>query len=112
MPLITVRTSLTTGFSEQLLLQKLSNEISSLTGKPESYVMTILQKGVPMTFGGNNDPSCYIEVKSIGALSPQTMSKSICELIEKETGILSSRIYINFVDIDPACWGYNGRTFG
>ncbi len=111
MPLITIRTSLKDGFDEIELLNKLSKELSNLTGKPEDYVMTLLEKSVYMTFSGNSQPSCFVEVKSIGAMSTTEMSQSLCNLLQKELGIPPSRIYINFENITPSSWGYNGRTF-
>ena len=56
MPLINVRTSLPDLMDAELLLQELSAELAKLTGKPEAYVMTMLQTGVPMTFAGSAEP--------------------------------------------------------
>ena len=52
----------------EALLQELSAELAALLGKPERYVMTLLQTGVPMTFEGDTAPCAYVEVKSIGGL--------------------------------------------
>ncbi len=112
MPLINVHISQTEIADSKTLLKQLSSEISSLTGKPEQYVMCLLQTGVPMSFAGSNDPCCYIEVKSIGALQPPKMSESLCKLIHENTGIPSDRIYIGFEDVPANKWGYNGQTFG
>ncbi len=111
MPLITIRTSLAKLPESNEFLKTVSKEISSLTGKPESYVMTLLETGIPMTFAGKTEPSCYVEVKSIGSISPKEMSKSICNTIESWTEIPSSRIYINFEDVEGQMWGFNGTTF-
>ena len=42
------------------LLNKLSAALASATGKPESYVMTLLESGVPMAFAGREEPSMRI----------------------------------------------------
>ena len=86
MPLIKVLTSATEVKNANELLNELSKELSSSTGKPEAYVMAILQTSVPMTFGGTDLPCCYVEVKSIGSLKPSHMSDLFCKLIEKKTG--------------------------
>ena len=49
MPLINVRTSLPALKDGSALLQELSSELANQTGKPEAYVMTLLETGVPMT---------------------------------------------------------------
>ena len=68
MPLINVKTSLPNIENSELLLMNLSKELSNLTGKPEQFVMTLLQTNVPMTFAGSTEACCYVEIKSIGSI--------------------------------------------
>ena len=112
MPLIHLRTSLPEISNATDLLQELSAQLAQQTGKPESYVMTLLDTAVPMTFGGSSQPSAFVEIKSIGALRPPAMSAAFCELISARTGIPANRIYIQFEDVPASCWGWDGRTFG
>ncbi len=112
MPLINLKVSSSKIDNANQLLKDLSKELAGLTKKPERYVMTILQTDVPMLFGGTSDPCCYVEVKSIGALTPSEMSKSLCNLIESKAKIPADRIYISFEDVPPSLWGFNGQTFG
>lgn len=70
------------------------------------------QTGVPMTFAGTADPCAFVEVKSIGALSPPAMTEAFCDLISARTGIAANRIDIGFEDVPASCWGWNGATFG
>ena len=112
MPLITLRTSLPEVQDAKALLRDLSAALAQQTGKPESYVMTLLETSVPMTFGGSGAPSAYVEIKSIGSLRPQAMTASFCELISVRTGIPANRIYIQFEDVQASSWGWDGRTFG
>ncbi len=86
--------------------------VADLTGKPESYVMTMIQSDVQMTFSGSNEPCCFIKLKSIGSLNPPSMSKSLCDLIASTTNIKPNRIYIEFSDIEASNWGFNSSTFG
>lgn len=112
MPLINLRTSLASVDDGDGLLQQLSSLLAEQTGKPEAYVMTLLETGVPMTFAGSLEPCAYVEVKSIGALRPQAMTAAFCDLISARTGIPANRIYIGFEDVPASCWGWNGSTFG
>ena len=112
MPLITVKASNNPSANHNEILKTLSKKLSTLTRKPESYVMTILETNVPMTFAGTSDPCAFVEVKSIGSLFPQEMSSAFCEILEESLQIPSNRIYISFSDIPPSDWGFNGRTFG
>ena len=112
MPLINVRTSLPEVTDSAALLKELSAALAQQTGKPESYVMTLLETAVPMTFAGSSEACAYVEIKSIGALKPAAMTSAFCELIESRTGIPSSRIYLAFDDVNASSWGWNGKTFG
>ena len=112
MPLINVRTSLQEVADSATLLKELSAALAQQTGKPEAYVMTLLETAVPMTFAGSSEPCAYVEIKSIGALKPQAMTSAFCELIESRTGIGANRIYVAFEDVNASSWGWNGNTFG
>ena len=113
MPFIQVKTSSKSVLEDDTLLQNdISKIVAELTGKPEKYVMTMIQKDIKLTFAGSDEPCCFIEVKSIGALSPSSMSRSLCELIASKTNINTNRIYIEFTDVKASNWGFNGTTFG
>ncbi len=117
MPLIKVQTSITPTDKTQVedLLKALSASLAKHTRKPESYVMTAFEPGMQMTFGGTFDPVCYIEVKSVGSMSPtqtQAMSQDFCQRITQSLGVDGDRIYIEFSDAKGAMWGWNGSTFG
>ena len=81
MPLINLRTSLPDVDNPSQLLGELSSMLAIQTGKPEDYVMTLLETGVPMTFAGSTEPAAFVEVKSIGALKPPAMTAAFSELI-------------------------------
>ncbi|BEV36465.1 ATLS1-like light-inducible protein [Synechococcus sp. M16CYN] len=94
------------------MLKKLSAALAEATGKPETYVMTLFNSGLHMTFAGSDEPCAYVEIKSIGALIPSKMTSQFCKLIEESIGISKDRIYIGFDDVDASKWGWNSSTFG
>ena len=112
MPLIQINTSTETIFENDSLQKEISKKVAALTGKPESYVMTILQPNTEMTFAGSNEPCCFIKLKSIGSLEPSSMTNTLCNLIASKTNIQQNRIYIEFIDVKASHWGYNNSTFG
>ncbi len=113
MPFIQINISSKSVVENDDVLQKnISKIVAELTGKSENYVMTMLQRDTKMTFAGSDKPCCFIKVKSIGSLTPSTMSKSLCELIASKTNIDSDRIYIEFIDVKASNWGFNSSTFG
>ncbi|HEY9748576.1 MAG TPA: phenylpyruvate tautomerase MIF-related protein [Allocoleopsis sp.] len=117
MPLIKVQTSISAPNKSQVdsLLKQLSASLAKHTSKPESYVMTAFEPEVAMTFGGTSDPTCYIEIKSVGTMSSaqtKAMSQDFSQQIEQALGIPANRTYIEFSDARGAMWGWNGSTFG
>lgn len=117
MPLIKVQTSVDAPEKTQLeaMLKELSGSLASHLGKPESYVMTAFEGGIPMTFAGTTDPVCYIEIKSVGTMGgtkTKAMSQDFCAKVEAALGVPKNRTYIEFADSPGAMWGWNGGTFG
>jgi len=117
MPLIKVQTSVDAPEPTAVegLLKILSAKLARHLGKPESYVMTAFEPKVAMTFAGTVEPVCYIEVKSVGNMSPaqtQAMSQDFCQVINEKLGVPINRIYIEFADAKGSMWGWNGSTFG
>lgn len=97
------------------LLKALSAELAALLGKPESYVMTCLVPRTRMTFGGTTAPACYVEVKSIGRITPDSTKKIsafVCTRLADAIGVPQDRIYLGFEDVAPHLWGHDGDTFG
>ena len=112
MPLIQINLSSKSVVEDNLLQEKISELVADLTGKPEDYVMTIIQNNSQMTFAGTDQPCCFIKLKSIGSINPSSMSKSLCELISSKTNIKTNRVYIEFIDVKASNWGFNSSTFG
>ena len=55
---------------------------------------------------------CFLEIKSIGALSRSKMAKQISNFVYEKMGIPINKIYISFEDVPASMWAWNGRTFG
>ena len=99
-------------FDSSTLSKRLSQEMVSLTGKPERYVMVIINNNVDICFDTSDDIAAYLEVKSIGSLDPKEISKRLCAVLEQNAKINPSRIYINMEDVKASMWGFNSSTFG
>ena len=96
------------------LLQELSTIIAEAIGKPENYVMVVASK-CDVLMSGSAADAVYVEVKSIGGLSPAVnheITMKICVLLNDHLGILEDRIYVTFADIPAEQWGWNGSLFG
>jgi len=117
MPLVTVYTSGEPPPEEKstALLRELSSTAARVLGKPESYVMTCLVPRSRMTFAGSFEPSCLVEIKSIGGLAgdrPARLTEAVCRLVPAALGVPPTRIYVVFSDVPAPHWGFDGKTFG
>lgn len=66
-----------------------------------------------MLFGGSDEPTAYLELKSIGLPQEATtaLSGALCDLISEHLEISKDRIYIEFANAERKMWGWNGATF-
>jgi phenylpyruvate tautomerase len=95
------------------LLARASRTLAELLGKPESYVMVILEDGRDMIFAGTQAPAAYLEVKSLGLPEGQTAqySRALCNLMTDALDIPADRVYIEFASPARQMFGWNGGTF-
>ena len=113
-PYLMIQTNLPLGKkAERAILKNASTLVAELLGKPESFVMIALQTDTTMLFAGSDDPVAFLELKSVGLPARKTkdLSESLCQLIEGHLGIPRDRVYVKFIDVKGAMWGWKGDTF-
>jgi len=95
------------------LLQLTSAKVAEILGKPERYVMVMLEANPNMIFSGNTSPLAYLELKSIGLPGDRTsdLSDALSSLITVQLDIPAERIYIEFANAERHMWGWSGGTF-
>lgn len=95
------------------LLKRASEQVAAMLGKPERYVMVVLENNPDMLFAGDTAPLAYLELKSIGLPSDRTaeFSHALCELLGQQLDIPPDRVYIEFADAERHLWGWNAGTF-
>ena len=116
MPMIKVQTNVAdvSESKAQALLASLSSLLAEALGKPEAYVMTVLEPTTTMTFGGSPEPASYMEIKNIGTMTheqTQAISEAACHLAHQHLGVSPERTYLEFNDAQRHLWGWNGKTF-
>ncbi|XP_030952475.1 macrophage migration inhibitory factor homolog [Quercus lobata] len=96
------------------ILKDATKAVSKIVGKPESYVMILINGGVPIEFAGTEEPAAYGELVSTGGLGPSVnakLSSTIADILQTKLSIHSSRFYIKFYDVQRSFFGFNGSTF-
>ncbi|XP_020274779.1 macrophage migration inhibitory factor homolog [Asparagus officinalis] len=96
------------------ILSEASKAVARVTGKPEQYVMIVLEGSVPVSFGGSQDPAAFGTLVSIGGLNPDVnkdLSAAIAAILETKLSIPKSRFYLKFEDTKRSYFGWNGSTF-
>jgi len=116
MPLVHLRTSASLPASVKTrLLADLSRACAEIIGKPEAYVMSVVDDGVAMLFAGEPGPTALVEVRSIGGLGPAVngrLARRVGELVTAATGAPGARTYASFTDVPASDWAHDGETFG
>ena len=114
MPYLKIQTNQSVNSNnEQALLQQASALVATELGKPESYVMVNIESSQPMLFAGTNEPTAYMELKSINLAESKTkdLSAALCHLLNTKINIPTERIYIEFTNIPRSMWGWDKSTF-
>ena len=114
MPYLSIKTTL--DIDKSLLndfLPKASRTVSELLGKPEQYVMVSIDTSQTMLFAGTNQPTAYLELKSIDLPEDKTSrySEILCQLVTENFDIDPNRIYIEFSNAPRNLWGWDNKTF-
>jgi phenylpyruvate tautomerase len=114
MPYFSIETNLPVGQeSKQALLKKATVFIAVMLGKPESFVMVSITPESPLFFGGNDQPTAFVQLKSIGLPKDRCaeFSEKICGFLQQELKIPKERIFIDFIELDGKMFGWSGKTF-
>lgn len=95
------------------LAARLSAEVARMLGKPESFVMAVVEAGAAMCHGGSPEPCTFVELKSIGLEEARCAeySRALCAFLEAEIGVDSKRVYVEFKDLSRSLFGWDGATF-
>ena len=112
MPLLELSTN--TNIDDTASIAKQASALTAdILGKPESYVMVKIQPQQPLIFAGSDEPTAHVKLKSLGLPEKDTaeLSAKLCDFINSELGINSTRIYIEFSSPERHMWGWDGRTF-
>jgi len=99
--------------ARQALLARASSALAEMLGKPESYVMVVLEEGRDIVFGGSFGPAAYLELKSLGLPEDRTpdFSRVLCELMSELLAVPPGRVYIEFASPPRHLFGWNSGTF-
>lgn len=114
MPCLILKTNQSISKEKQLdYCRLISAQTALLLGKPESYVMVLLETQKSMTMAGTSEPVAYLELKSINLPEDKTSeySKQLCQQIGTLLEISPERIYIEFSNAQRHLWGWDERTF-
>ena len=101
--------------AKQLLCAQLSKLCADTIGKPEKYVQVAVLDGVALMHGGAPGRAAFVDIRSIGGLTPkvcQALSQKVCATLRGALNVSGARVYLNFTDVPAASWGHDGGTFG
>lgn len=112
-PSLILVTNIDLGDDKVEFMKACSKAICKTTGKPEAYVGVSVTDNANVIFGGSDEPCALGNLYSIGSVAIEkngALHAAISGLIEPY-GVESSRMYINFFDMERANVGWNGKTF-
>jgi phenylpyruvate tautomerase len=116
MPYLSIQTNSSLSDHEQTkLLDAASKIVASELNKPESYVMVSLVHTQQMKFAGEDSPSAFLHLSSIG-VTPESqrnpLISALTRLVEETFKIKPDRIFVVLEDVQANLWGWKGATIG
>lgn len=114
MPLIQVTSNLSLSDAEKNnALKTLSLAVAELLDKPEKVVMTSWTTA-RMTMAGTEAPAAFVDLRALRLPedAPGKLSKEICERLSLTVDLRADRVFLNFTNVEPSHWGFDGKTFG
>ncbi|XP_028157647.1 macrophage migration inhibitory factor homolog [Ostrinia nubilalis] len=114
MPHLRIETNVPKNSISQDFLSKATKVIAKTLGKPEQYCAVSVIPDLPMSFSGTTEPCAIATLMSIGALGVEENKKHakvLYELVQKELGVPTDRMYITFQNEQTSNVGFKGTTF-
>jgi phenylpyruvate tautomerase PptA (4-oxalocrotonate tautomerase family) len=114
MPYLSLQTNASLSQEElKLLATKLAGIVSTELGKSLNYVQIHIQPDTFLSFSNSTDLTAFIDLRSLGfpTEKAQTLSETLCEILQQELSIPPERVFLNFQTIQRSHWGWNSRTF-
>lgn len=93
----------------------ISKIVAGATGKPEAYMMAVVEQADAASFAGKSAKVVFADVRAIGGLTQKvntSISKALCELCKADLDVPQEAVYITFTEVAASNWGWNGKTFG
>lgn len=113
MPFINVKTNASISQENELKIKSQLGEVIKLIGKSESWLMINFEDRQKMYFRGDNSSNmAFVQVDLYGVANANAynlMTGAITEILTKELGIDSDKIYVKYSEIKN--WGFNGGNF-
>ncbi|KAG8668843.1 hypothetical protein FPOAC2_08147 [Fusarium poae] len=99
---------------EFTFITELSEYLSIRYNRPASCIITTLQHGICIQFGGSCDPSYIMKIEALDRdMQPAANKRNIALLqrhMEQALGIPASRGHLRFVPVAEDCAGWKGNT--
>ena len=113
MPYLSIHTNSALGDEEQTaLLNAASKIVASHLEKPEEYVMASFVPAKHIRFAGEESPTAYLELNSIGVpdAARNPLVAALTALVAQSCKIKTERIFVVLADIPARFWGAKGAT--
>ena len=115
MPFLSIQTNRPLLVEQQsALLDAAAKIVATELGKPEDYVMVSLVPVAHMRFVGEESPTAFLELMSIGIPDSKrnALAAALTDLVARSCEIKRERVFIVLADIQARFWSLNGATFG
>ncbi|KAH7283974.1 hypothetical protein KP509_34G033500 [Ceratopteris richardii] len=99
MPMLYLHTSFDVGAlaTSQIMLD-CADAVARVLGKPDKYVMVLLESNVDLWCGAGEEPAAWAELVSIGELTPdetENARKALADVLKSKLSLCSLHLHIH-----------------
>merc|ERR1712080_812177 len=113
MPILQINANVNQSDFDDVFLKEMTSTLSKIVGKPEAYIMVVVNGNKQMSFGGSTQPCALVTLESIGCINEKKNIEYAAAIFQQLSakGIESSRTYINFHNLERDKVAWNGKLF-
>jgi phenylpyruvate tautomerase PptA (4-oxalocrotonate tautomerase family) len=92
---------------ESALAAEISKILAEHLKKPQGFVMVSVQPVRMLRFAGSEEPSAFLDLKSIGLPNDLSdVSLALTQTVGRHAGIPASRDFLAYADISSSRWAH------
>lgn len=117
MPLVEITTNVANSdFDIAAALKAFTTTAAASIGLPKEYFLVVIKPDAALAFAGTTEAAANANVAFIGDVArvqgrEAAITAALSAEVEKQLGVASHRLFVQFTEKQTSEWGWKGTTF-